>query len=147
MLQVGIYQVLYLNRTPDEAYAPLAPKGPYMPFRDASCGIPTFNLQPIDCIRVRTSKWEQRLGVYIVQYMDSSGSRSGSRMAAGCQTRRSSSSPVSALGVICSMRIASTSQHCASIGGMSCQDTNNLASLCWASGRLAYPECDMSWCT
>lgn len=48
---VGIYQVLYLNRTPEDAYAPLAPKGPYMPFRDASCGIPTFNLQPIDCIR------------------------------------------------------------------------------------------------
>lgn len=54
VLQVGIYQVLYLNRTPEDAYAPLAPKGPYMPFRDASCGIPTFNLQPIDCIRVRT---------------------------------------------------------------------------------------------
>jgi hypothetical protein len=50
--QVGIYQVLYLNRSPEDAYAPLAPKGPYMPFRDASCGIPTFNLQPIDCIRV-----------------------------------------------------------------------------------------------
>jgi cell division cycle 14 len=49
---VGIYQVLYLNRSPEDAYAPLAPKGPYMPFRDASCGIPTFNLQPIDCIRV-----------------------------------------------------------------------------------------------
>lgn len=54
-LQVGIYQVLYLNRSPEEAYAPLAPKGPYMPFRDASCGIPTFNLQPIDCIKVRTT--------------------------------------------------------------------------------------------
>lgn len=53
VLQVGIFQVLYLNRTPEDAYAPLAPKGPYMPFRDASCGIPTFNLQPIDCIRVR----------------------------------------------------------------------------------------------
>ena len=52
VLQVGIYQVLYLNRSPEEAYAPLAGKGPYIPFRDASCGIPTFNLQPIDCIRV-----------------------------------------------------------------------------------------------
>lgn len=54
ILQVGIFQVLYLKRSPDDAYAPLAPKGPYMPFRDASCGIPTFNLQPIDCIRVGT---------------------------------------------------------------------------------------------
>jgi hypothetical protein len=51
-VQVGIFQVLYLNRTPDEAYAPLAGQAPYMPFRDASCGVPTFNLQPIDCIRV-----------------------------------------------------------------------------------------------
>jgi hypothetical protein len=59
VLQVGIYQVLYLNRTPEDAYAPLAPKGPYMPFRDASCGIPTFNLQPIDCIRVRADHQEQ----------------------------------------------------------------------------------------
>jgi hypothetical protein len=50
--QVGIFQVLYLGRSPDEAHAPLAAQGPYMPFRDASCGIPTFNLQPIDCIRV-----------------------------------------------------------------------------------------------
>jgi len=56
VLQVGIYQVLYLNRNPEDAYAPLAPKGPYMPFRDASCGIPTFNLQPINCIRVRENR-------------------------------------------------------------------------------------------
>ncbi|WIA28379.1 hypothetical protein OEZ86_010925 [Tetradesmus obliquus] len=48
---VGIFQVLYLNRSPDDAYAPLASQAPYMPFRDASCGVPTFNLQPIDCIR------------------------------------------------------------------------------------------------
>eukprot|EP00879_Flechtneria_rotunda_P006044 GHRR01006357.1.p1 GENE.GHRR01006357.1~~GHRR01006357.1.p1 ORF type:complete len:659 (+),score=235.53 GHRR01006357.1:217-2193(+) len=48
---VGIFQVLYLNISPDEAYAPLACQAPYMPFRDASCGVPTFNLQPIDCIR------------------------------------------------------------------------------------------------
>lgn len=52
---MGIFQVLYLDRSPEDAYAPLAPKGPYMPFRDASCGIPTFNLQPIDCIRVGTA--------------------------------------------------------------------------------------------
>lgn len=50
---MGIFQVLYLNRSPEDAYAPLAAAEPYMPFRDASCGIPTFNLQPIDCIRVR----------------------------------------------------------------------------------------------
>ncbi|KAF8072515.1 CDC14A [Scenedesmus sp. PABB004] len=48
---VGAFEVLYLNRSPEEAYAPLACQAPYMPFRDASCGVPTFNLQPIDCIR------------------------------------------------------------------------------------------------
>eukprot|EP00775_Hariotina_reticulata_P004251 gene4251-4502_t len=48
---VGVFQALYLNRSPEEAYAPLAKQAPYIPFRDASCGPLTFNLQPIDCIR------------------------------------------------------------------------------------------------
>jgi hypothetical protein len=50
---VGLYQVLYLNRTADVAYKPLAPFKPYVPFRDASCGVSTFHLTPYDVLRVR----------------------------------------------------------------------------------------------
>jgi hypothetical protein len=50
--QVGIFQVLYLGRSADESYAPLRALQPFTPFRDASCGVPTFNLMPIDCLRV-----------------------------------------------------------------------------------------------
>ena len=50
--QVGIYQVLYLNRTAEEAYKPLLAFKPYAPFRDASCGVSTFHLTVFDVIKV-----------------------------------------------------------------------------------------------
>ncbi|GFR50188.1 hypothetical protein Agub_g12348 [Astrephomene gubernaculifera] len=48
---VGIYQVIYLNRTADVAYKPLSAYKPYVPFRDASCGVSTFHLTVYDVIR------------------------------------------------------------------------------------------------
>lgn len=32
-MQVGIYQVLFLNKTADDAYKPLLAYKPYVPFR------------------------------------------------------------------------------------------------------------------
>lgn len=46
-LQAGAFCVLLLGRPADEAYAPLAALEPFMPFRDASCGAPCFNLRVI----------------------------------------------------------------------------------------------------
>ncbi|KAG2484766.1 hypothetical protein HYH03_016420 [Edaphochlamys debaryana] len=48
---VGIYQVIYLNRTADVAYKPLSVYKPFVPFRDASCGVSTFHLTVYDVIR------------------------------------------------------------------------------------------------
>lgn len=41
---MGIYCVLHLNMTPAEAYAPLRALEPFTGFRDASCGVPTYQL-------------------------------------------------------------------------------------------------------
>lgn len=48
---VGIYQILFLNRSAEEAYKPLAAYKPYVPFRDASCGVSTFHLTVFDCMK------------------------------------------------------------------------------------------------
>ncbi|KAG2436372.1 hypothetical protein HXX76_006679 [Chlamydomonas incerta] len=48
---VGIYQVIYMNMTADMAYKPLAALKPYVPFRDASCGVSTFHLTVYDVMR------------------------------------------------------------------------------------------------
>ena len=53
LLQVGVFQVLFLQRSAEDAYAPLQVLAPFVPFRDASCGTPTFHLSVLDCIRVR----------------------------------------------------------------------------------------------
>ncbi|CAB3991611.1 dual specificity phosphatase CDC14A isoform X1, partial [Paramuricea clavata] len=49
---IGAYQVIYLNKKPDEAYQPLISgcSPPYLPFRDASFGACTFNLTILDCL-------------------------------------------------------------------------------------------------
>lgn len=46
-----MFQVIYLNRTADEAFKPLQVLKPYVPFRDASCGVSTFHLTVLDCLR------------------------------------------------------------------------------------------------
>jgi cell division cycle 14 len=48
----GAYQVLYLKKTPEEAYRPLISGGgpQYLPFRDASFGHCTYNLTLLDCL-------------------------------------------------------------------------------------------------
>ncbi len=51
LLQVGIFQVLYLNRTAEDAFKPLQGFKPFVPFRDASCGVSTFHLTVLDCLK------------------------------------------------------------------------------------------------
>jgi cell division cycle 14 len=41
---IGAYQIIYMNKNPSEAYAPLKCLEPYLPFRDASQGICHYNL-------------------------------------------------------------------------------------------------------
>lgn len=48
---VGIHSVIYLGKRAEEAYAPLRPLEPFIGFRDASCGVPTFTLGVADVIR------------------------------------------------------------------------------------------------
>ena len=52
MVQVGIFQVVFLQRNPDQAYSRVQSLQPFVPFRDASCGPPSFHLTVLDCIRV-----------------------------------------------------------------------------------------------
>ncbi|PAA64436.1 hypothetical protein BOX15_Mlig011971g1 [Macrostomum lignano] len=49
---VGAYQIIYLKKTPEEAYMPLVGGSGlhYLPFRDASYGICTYNLTLLDCL-------------------------------------------------------------------------------------------------
>jgi len=47
---IGGWQVLYNNKSPEEAYEPLKVYEPYMPFRDAAVGLSTFHLTPFHCI-------------------------------------------------------------------------------------------------
>ncbi|XP_076352940.1 dual specificity protein phosphatase CDC14C-like isoform X1 [Tachypleus tridentatus] len=48
---MGSYAIIYLKRTPEEAYGPLvgAQSPPFIPFRDASFGPSTYNLTLLDC--------------------------------------------------------------------------------------------------
>lgn len=49
--QVGILQVLLMQRSAEEAWRVVAPLAPFPPFRDASCGISTFHLTVEHCIK------------------------------------------------------------------------------------------------
>ena len=49
---VGIWQVLYLERTAEQAYAPLAALPPCEEFRDASSGASLLPLTILDVIQV-----------------------------------------------------------------------------------------------
>jgi cell division cycle 14 len=50
-LQVGIFLVIFLNKSAEDAYKPLLVYKPYVPFRDASCGVSTFHLTVYDVIK------------------------------------------------------------------------------------------------
>eukprot|EP01006_Ploeotia_vitrea_P037014 TRINITY_DN66080_c6_g1_i1.p1 TRINITY_DN66080_c6_g1~~TRINITY_DN66080_c6_g1_i1.p1 ORF type:complete len:770 (-),score=406.31 TRINITY_DN66080_c6_g1_i1:151-2460(-) len=47
---IGAWQVLFLNRTADEAWQPLSKCRPFIPFRDASMAVCTFRLTVQHCI-------------------------------------------------------------------------------------------------
>uniref|UniRef100_A0A663MH77 protein-tyrosine-phosphatase n=1 Tax=Athene cunicularia TaxID=194338 RepID=A0A663MH77_ATHCN len=50
---IGAYAVIYLKKTPEEAYRTLllGSNPPYLPFRDASFGNCTYNLTILDCLQ------------------------------------------------------------------------------------------------
>ncbi|XP_006830978.1 PREDICTED: dual specificity protein phosphatase CDC14A isoform X2 [Chrysochloris asiatica] len=50
---IGAYAVIYLKKTPEEAYRLLlsGSNPPYLPFRDASFGYCTYNLTILDCLQ------------------------------------------------------------------------------------------------
>ncbi|XP_006169096.1 dual specificity protein phosphatase CDC14A isoform X4 [Tupaia chinensis] len=50
---IGAYAVIYLKKTPEEAYRALlsGSNPPYIPFRDASFGNCTYNLTILDCLQ------------------------------------------------------------------------------------------------
>lgn len=50
---IASYAIIYLKKTPEEAYKPLisGTNPPYLPFRDASFGSPTYNLTLLDCLQ------------------------------------------------------------------------------------------------
>ncbi|VDI43259.1 cell division cycle 14 [Mytilus galloprovincialis] len=49
---ISAYSVIYLKKTPEEAYRPLVAGSnpPFLPFRDASFGACTYNLTLLDCL-------------------------------------------------------------------------------------------------
>ena len=52
--QAGAYQIIYLDKSAEEAYKPLRQYEPYPAFRDASCLPPTFILTVFHCLQVRS---------------------------------------------------------------------------------------------
>uniref|UniRef100_A0A8B9RZ95 Dual specificity/tyrosine protein phosphatase N-terminal domain-containing protein n=1 Tax=Accipiter nisus TaxID=211598 RepID=A0A8B9RZ95_9AVES len=50
---IGAYAVIYLKKTPEEAYRTLlsGSNPPYLPFRDASFGNCTYSLTILDCLQ------------------------------------------------------------------------------------------------
>lgn len=49
---IGSYAVMYLHKTPEEAYSLLVSRNTtYLPFRDASFGTCTYSLNVLDCLR------------------------------------------------------------------------------------------------
>lgn len=52
-VQVGVFQVVHLGASAEQAYQRVQPLQPFVPFRDASCGPPSFNLSVQHCIQVK----------------------------------------------------------------------------------------------
>ena len=52
-VQVGVFQVVHLGASAEQAYQRVQPLQPFVPFRDASCGPPAFNLSVQHCIQVK----------------------------------------------------------------------------------------------
>lgn len=44
--------MLFEGEDADAAFAHLAPFEPFLPFRDPTCGVSTYPLSVLDCIRV-----------------------------------------------------------------------------------------------
>ena len=50
---ISAYAVIYLGRSPDEAFKPLTGglNPPFVPFRDASFGVSVYTITILDCLR------------------------------------------------------------------------------------------------
>lgn len=59
-MQMGIFQVVYLGASADEAYQRVQSLQPFTPFRDASCGPPSFNLTVLHCIQVTACHMQEQ---------------------------------------------------------------------------------------
>lgn len=58
-VQLGAYLLLFCGVTAEEAYAPLSMFEPFLPFRDPTCGVSTYHLTVMDCIRVQLTKFTE----------------------------------------------------------------------------------------
>ena len=59
-MQVGMFQVLLLQRAPERAYKLLQPLEPFLPFRDPSVGTSLFDLTVYHCLCVSPSNIRSR---------------------------------------------------------------------------------------
>jgi len=57
-VQLGAYLVLFCNAESDAAYSTLSMFEPFLAFRDPTCGISTYRLTVLDCIRVQIKVFE-----------------------------------------------------------------------------------------
>jgi len=48
---IGAYLILYKDMSVQDAYKHFVRYAPFLPYRDASCGISTFNLTVLDCLK------------------------------------------------------------------------------------------------
>ena len=50
---IAAYSVIYLDKTPEEAFKPLVGgfNPPFVPFRDASFGVSIYTITILDCLR------------------------------------------------------------------------------------------------
>ena len=87
---IGIYSALFLGRTPEEAYAPLQRLEPFAGFRDASCGVPTYQLGVLDAIRGMWKAKEvggSRRGAYWGRVASGVGGKGGHAVVSGLSAR------------------------------------------------------------
>ena len=54
---ISAYAVIYLGRSPEEAFKPLTGglNPPFVPFRDASFGVSVYTITILDCLREEVS--------------------------------------------------------------------------------------------
>ena len=64
---IAAYSVIYLDKTPEEAFKPLVGgfNPPFVPFRDASFGVSIYTITILDCLRAVSQA--QKAGEYWIR--------------------------------------------------------------------------------